>query len=126
VPDERLIGAMMRYNDELAKAGVLLAAEGLLPSATGARVVYQSGRRSVIDGPFAEAKELVAGFYLIDVRSKEEAIEWAKRCPVEYAVADDREAVVEIRQVGDLDDIPTATDEQRAADKRLREQLPNS
>jgi hypothetical protein len=128
-PDEELIGAMMKYDEELAKAGVLLASEGLHPSVTGARVVYSGGKRTVIDGPFAEAKELVAGFYLIQVKSKEEAIEWAKRCPVEYAVKqfadrDDAEAVIEIRQVAGIEDLPAATDEQRAADQRLRDQVP--
>jgi hypothetical protein len=100
VPPAEVIAAMGRYGEELAQAGVLLAAEGLYPSAMGgARVVYAKGRRTVVDGPFAEAKELVAGFYLIDVKSREEAIEWASRCPVEYAVQGDEEAVVEVRQV---------------------------
>ncbi len=122
-PPEKLIDAMQRYLEELAKAGVLLAAEGLQPSATGARVVYAKGERRVIDGPFTEAKELIAGFYLIQVKSKEEAIEWARRCPVDYAVQGDQEAVVEVRQVADMADLPTATDEQRATDQRLRDQL---
>src|SRR6266498_343008 len=91
--------------------------------ATGARVVYAKGERRVIDGPFTEAKELIAGFYLIQVKSKEEAIEWARRCPVDYAVQGDQEAVVEVRQVADMADLPTATDEQRATDQRLRDQL---
>lgn len=100
VPSRELVEAMGRYNDELAKAGVLLGAEGLYPSAMGgARVVYAGGKRRVVDGPFAEAKELVAGFYMIEVKSREEAIEWASRCPVEYAVSGDQEAVVEVRQV---------------------------
>ncbi|MFC6019153.1 YciI family protein [Plantactinospora solaniradicis] len=98
---EDVMAAMHRYGEELTKAGVLLAAEGLYPSATGARVVYAKGQRTVLDGPFAEAKELVAGFYLIQVASREEAIEWAKRCPVEYAVHGDQEAVVEVREVAD-------------------------
>jgi hypothetical protein len=124
MPDPELVGAMIRYNEELAKAGVLLAAEGLLDSSQGSRVVYSAGRRRVVDGPFTEAKELVAGFYLIQVKSKEEAIEWAKRCPVEYAVKDrDVEAVVEVRQVGEPEDISTMTEEQREAERRLREQI---
>jgi hypothetical protein len=123
-PPEELIGAMLRYNEELVKAGVLLAGEGLHPSATGSRVVYSAGKRTVIDGPFTEAKELVAGFYLIDVKSKEEAIEWAKRCPVEYAAQGDQEAVIEVRQVAEAEDLPTMTDEQRATEQRLRDQTP--
>jgi hypothetical protein len=97
-PDIELIKAMGRYGEELAQAGILLATEGLFPSASGARVVYANGKRTVVDGPFAEAKELIAGFYLIDVKSREEAIEWASRCPVEYAVTGDQEAVIEIRR----------------------------
>jgi hypothetical protein len=127
MPDPDLINAMIKYHEELAKAGVLLAAEGLLDSSTGARVIYSGGQRRVVDGPFTESKELVAGFYLIQVKSKEEAIEWAKRCPVEYAVKErDMEAVVEVRQVGELEDITTMTDEQRAAEHRLREQIAGS
>jgi hypothetical protein len=101
VPPTELIEAMRRYDEELTGAGVLLASEGLFPSGMGgARVVYRNGAKTVVDGPFAEAKELVAGYYLIDVKSREEAIEWAKRCPVEYAVApgSDAEAVVEVRR----------------------------
>jgi hypothetical protein len=124
MPDPELIGAMIKYNEELVKAGVLLAAEGLLDSSTGTRVIYSAGQRRVVDGPFTEAKELVAGFYLIQVKSKEEAVEWAKRCPVEYAVKDSgMEAVVEVRQVGEAEDISTMTEEQRAAEHRLREQI---
>jgi len=98
-----LIAAMHRYNDELAKAGVLLAAEGLHPSAMGgAQVVKNSGGGvRVVDGPFAEAKELVAGFYMIDVKSLDEAVEWARRCPVELACSGDMEAVVEVRQISE-------------------------
>jgi hypothetical protein len=127
MPDPELINAMIRYNEELAKAGVLLAAEGLLDSSKGTRVIYSAGQRRVMDGPFTEAKELVAGFYLIQVKSKEEAVEWAKRCPVEYAVKErDVEAVVEIRQVGEPEDIKTMTKEQRAAEQQLREQISGS
>jgi hypothetical protein len=105
-PNIELIEAMGRYGEELAQAGVLLAAEGLFPSATGARVVYANGKRTVMDGPFAEAKELVAGFYLIDVKSREEAIEWASRCPVEYAVQGNQEAVIEVRRAsGSAEDV---------------------
>ena len=79
LPDEKLIVAMGKYNEELVKAGVLLAGEGLQPSSKGARVIFDRGKRSVVDGPFAETKELIAGFWMFQVKSKEEAIEWAKR-----------------------------------------------
>jgi hypothetical protein len=125
-PSEELIDAMLEYDEELSKAGVLLASEGLHSSARGARVVYSAGTRRVIDGPFTEAKELIAGFLLIQASSLDEAIEWAKRCPVDVALkqfADDPsvEAVIEVRQVAEIDEIPTATDEQRATERRLRE-----
>jgi hypothetical protein len=124
MPPEELIGAMLKYNEELVNAGVLLASEGLFDSSRGARVIYRDGRKSVVDGPFAEAKELVAGFYIIQVSSMEEAIEWAKRCPVEVAVAGtDLEAVVEVRQIAEFDELPTATEEQRVAELKLREHL---
>jgi len=123
-PDERLIGAMLKFNEELVKAGVLLAAEGLHSSGAGARVRYLDGERTVIDGPFTESKELVAGYYLIQVKSKEEAIEWALRCPVEYAAGPGQEAVVEVRHVAEMTDLPEATDEQRADEQRLRTQIP--
>ena len=107
MPPEELIGAMLKYNEELVKAGVLLAGEGLYDSSRGSRVIYKAGKKSVVDGPFAEAKELVAGFYIIQVSSKEEAIEWAKRCPVEVAVrGTDMEAVIEVRQVHEMEDFP--------------------
>jgi len=124
-PSEELVDAMIKYNEELVKAGILLAAEGLFDSSKGARVVTTpAGRKSVIDGPFTEAKELIAGFYLIQVRSLAEAVEWAKRCPVEVAIrGTDREAVVEIRQVAEADEVPTFTEEQVAAERRIREQL---
>jgi hypothetical protein len=123
-PGPELVDAMIKYNEELVKAGILLAAEGLFDSSKGARVVTSGGRKTVIDGPFTEAKELIAGFYLIQVRSKEEAIEWAKRCPVEVAIAGtDREAVIEIRQVAEAEEIPTMTEEQVAAEHRIRAQI---
>src|SRR6516165_4689779 len=82
MPDQRLIAAMGKYNEEMAKAGVLLDLAGLQPSKKGARIRFSGGKPTVIDGPFAETKELIAGYWLIQVKSKEEAIEWAKRCPV--------------------------------------------
>ena len=99
-PKPEAFAAMQKYNEELAKAGVLLAAEGLTPSSTGARVKFSGDKRTVIDGPFTETKELVAGFSIIKVKSKEEAIEWVKRAPNAF----DRETVVEIRKLMDVED----------------------
>src|SRR5438309_2279526 len=95
LPSEELLTDMGRYNEDLVKAGVLLAAEGLQPSSKGARVRFSGKGRTVIDGPFAETKELIAGFWLIQVKSREEAIEWVKRCPNPL----DGDAEIEIRQV---------------------------
>ena len=120
LPDEKLLAEMGKYNEELAKAGVLLAAEGLHPSSKGARVKFSGGKRTVIDGPFTEAKELVAGFWLIQVKSKEEAIEWVKRCPNPTGT----EAEIEIRQVFEASDFgPALTPELREAEERLRAQV---
>jgi len=126
-PDEQLIGAMVKFNEEMVNAGVLLAAEGLHSSASGARVGYRKGQagRTVVDGPFTESKELIAGFMLIEVKSREEAIEWAKRCPVEYGTPEGEEAVIEIRQVAEMAELPEATEEQREREQRIREQVPN-
>ena len=116
LPSEEILATMGKYNEELAKAGVLLAADGLQPSSKGARVTYSSGKRTVVDGPFAETKELIAGFWLIQVKSKEEAIEWAKRVPFE-------EGEVEIRQLFEADDFgPAFTPELREQEERLRAQ----
>jgi hypothetical protein len=101
LPSEQLLADMTRYNEELVRAGVLLAGEGLHPSSRGARVRFSGTKRTVIDGPFAETKELVAGFWLFQVRSKEEAIEWVKRAPNPFPGT---EAEVEIRQVFEPDD----------------------
>ena len=121
LPGEELMAEMTRYNEELVKAGVLLAGEGLHPSSRGARVFYSGDRRTVVDGPFAETGELVAGFWLIQVKSREEAVEWAKRCPNPMP---GREGQIEIRQVFGADDFgPAYTPELRAAEDRLREQL---
>jgi hypothetical protein len=95
MPDESRFAAMAKYNEDLTKAGVLLAAEGLHPSSVGARVRFSSSNRTVIDGPFTETKELIAGFWLIQVKSRAEAIEWVKRCPAPF----DGDAEIEIRQV---------------------------
>ena len=95
LPDEKLLADMGKFNEELAKAGVMLAGEGLQPSSKGARVRFSGAKRTVIDGPFAETKELVAGFWLWQVKSKEEAIEWVKRCPNPMPT----DSEIEIRQI---------------------------
>lgn len=94
---------MMKYNEELAKAGVLISLDGLHPMLKGARVTYKAGKTVVTDGPFVEAKEVVGGYWLIDVKSKEEAVEWAKRCP---AVKNDSGAVIEVRQIFEMSEMP--------------------
>src|SRR5213076_57608 len=104
LPDQKLLAEMGKYNEELAKAGVMLAGEGLQPSSKGARVRFSGSKRTVIDGPFAETKELVAGFWLIQVKSKQEAIEWVKRCP--DPMGEGVEAEIEIRQVYEASDFP--------------------
>jgi hypothetical protein len=101
LPSKELVAEMTRYNEELARAGVLLAAEGLHPSAKGARVRFSGGTTTVVDGPFTEAKELVAGFWLIETRSMEEAIEWVRRVPNPTG----EEGEIEIRQVFEADDL---------------------
>ena len=117
LPDEKILTEMGEYNEELVKAGVLLAAEGLHPSSKGARVRFSGSQRTVIDGPFAEAKELIAGFWLVQAKSLEEAIEWVKRVPA-------RDAVIEIRQVFEVDDFgPALTPELRETEERLRAQV---
>jgi hypothetical protein len=108
IPDAKAVAAMMKYNEQLQKAGVLLALDGLHPPSTGARVSFAGGRPTVIDGPFAEAKEVIGGYWMIQVKSREEAIEWAKRCP-----GSDNE-VIEIRQVQEMSDFPP--DVQKAAE----------
>jgi len=119
LPDGKLLTEMGKYNEELANAGVLLAAEGLHPSAKGARVRFSGAKRTVIDGPFAETKELIAGFWLWKVKSKEEAIEWLKRCPNPFA----GESEIEIRQVFEAEDFGAEfTPELREQEERLRAQ----
>jgi hypothetical protein len=100
MPDAKAVAAMMKYNESLQKAGVLLALDGLHPPSMGARVRFTGGKPTVTDGPFTEAKEVLGGYWMIQVKSKEEAIEWAKRCP-----ASDNE-VIEIRQVQEFADVP--------------------
>lgn len=120
MPSEELLAAMGRYNEELAKAGIMLAGEGLHPSSKGARVRFAGSRRTVIDGPFAETKELIAGFWLWQVGSREEAIEWLKRCPNPH----EEETEVELRQVFEADDFGAEfTPELRAQEQRTRAQV---
>jgi hypothetical protein len=100
MPSEEMLAAMAKFNEELVKAGVMLDGAGLQPSAKGARIRFSGGKRTVIDGPFAETKELIAGFWVIQVRSKEEAIEWMKRCPNPY----NEDGEIELRQFFELED----------------------
>ena len=100
MPDAKAVEAMMRYNEQLQKAGVLLTLDGLAPPSAGARVSFKGGKPKVVDGPFTEAKEAVGGYWMIQVKSREEAIEWAKRCP-----AGEHE-VIEVRQVHEMADFP--------------------
>jgi hypothetical protein len=119
-PDTEMLEQMGAYNDELVKAGIMLAGEGLLPSSRGARVQFSGEERSVVDGPFAETKELLAGFWLWEVRDLDEAIEWAKRCPNPTG----EESVLELRPVYELDDFGDAvTPEVRERDERLRSEI---
>ena len=118
MPSQELFTAMMKYNEELVKAGVMLGGDGLQPSSKGARVKFSGSNRTVTDGPFAETKELVAGFWLWQCKSKEEAIEWVKRCPNPMP---GEESEIEIRQIFEADDFGAEfTPELRAQDERLR------
>ncbi len=120
LPDEKLLAAMGKYNEELVKAGVMLAGEGLQPSSKGARVRFSGAKRTVIDGPFAETKELIAGFWLWKVKSKEEAIDWLKRCPNPFH----GDSEIELRQVFEAEDFGAEfTPELREQEERLRAQI---
>ena len=120
MPSEELLTAMGKFNEELVKAGIMLAGEGLQPSPKGARVRFSGNSRSVIDGPFAETKELIAGFWLWQVKSMDEAIEWVKRCPNPF----DGESEIEIRQVFEAEDFGAElTPELREQEARLRAQV---
>jgi hypothetical protein len=117
MPSEKLLTEMTKYNEELVKAGIMLAGEGLHPSSKGARVRFSGDKRTVIDGPFPEIKELVAGFWIWNVKSKQEAIEWLKRCPNPM----NEESEVEIRQIFEAEDFGDAfTPELREKEERLR------
>ena len=121
MPDEKLLAEMGRFNEELVKAGVMLAGEGLHPSSKGARVRFSGNKRTVIDGPFTETKELVAGYWLWQVKSKEEAIEWVKRCPNPFQGT---ESEIEIRQVFEAEDFGEEfTPELREQEERLRAEV---
>jgi hypothetical protein len=118
MPSEELIAAMTKYNEELVKAGVLLDGTGLHPSSNGVRIKFSKGKVTVIDGPFAETKELIAGYWLIQVKSKQEAIEWAKRVPFE---ADGKPGEIELRQLFELEDFEPseAVEHHRALGEQL-------
>ncbi|MBN8949565.1 MULTISPECIES: YciI family protein [unclassified Rhizobium] len=108
LPSLEAIEAMMKYNEELKKAGVLLALDGLHPPASGARVSFKGGKPIVVDGPFAEVKEVLGGYWILDVRSRDEAIEWARRCPAS------EDAIIEVRRIQEISDFPE--DVQKAAE----------
>ena len=120
MPSEQMLAEMGKYNEELANAGVMLAGEGLHPSSRGKRVRFNGRQRTVIDGPFSETKELIAGFWLIQARSMDEAVEWVKRCPNPF----EGESEIEIRQVFEADDFGQEfTPELREQEERLRAKL---
>ncbi|NUO73145.1 MAG: YciI family protein [Frateuria sp.] len=120
MPSQQLLEQMTAFNEELVKAGVMLAGEGLKPSSQGKRMYFADGRRRVVDGPFAEAKELIAGFWLWQVRSMDEALEWARRCPAPF----EGECAIEIRPLFEADDFGEAmTPELRAAEDRMRGEI---
>ena len=116
MPDAKAVAAMMKYNQALQKAGVLLALDGLHPPSMGARVTFAGGKPKVTDGPFTEAKEVVGGYWMIQVKSKEEAVEWASRCP-----GSDNETI-ELRQVQEMSDFPADVQEAAAGFSELQEQ----
>jgi len=120
MPDEKLLAAMGQFNEELAKAGVIKAADGLHPSSKGARVKFSGARRTVVDGPFAEVKELIAGYWIWELASMEEAIEWVKRCPNPHL----GDSEIEIRQVFSAEDFGAEfTPELREQEERVRKQM---
>jgi len=121
MPTQELLADMGKFNEALANAGVLIAAEGLQPSAKGARVRFSGNARTVIDGPFAETRELIAGFWLWQVKSRAEALEWARRCPNPFPGQDSE---IELRQVFEAEDFgPEFTPELRAQEDRIREKM---
>ena len=118
MPDDRMLLEMGKYNEELVKAGIMLAGDGLHPSSKGARVRFKGNQRSVVDGPFSETKELIAGYWIWQVRSKEEAIEWVKRCPNPM----EGESEIEIRQIFELTDFEM-TNQTRELHENLKAKL---
>ncbi|WP_373048723.1 YciI family protein [Vulgatibacter sp.] len=121
MPSEKLLAEMGKYNEELVKAGVMLAGEGLKPSASGKRIKFSGSKRSVVDGPFAETKELIAGYWIWQVRSMDEAVEWARRCPEPMP---GEEAELEIRPIFEAEDFGAEfTPELRAQEDRLRAEM---
>jgi hypothetical protein len=119
MPTEQLLSDMLKYNEQLVKAGIMLAGDGLHPSNKGKRIRFHGEKRTVVDGPFAETKELIAGFWIWQVRSMDEAVEWAKRCPNPM----EGESELEIRQLFETDDFgPELTPELRAKEERLRQE----
>ena len=121
MPTEELLTAMGKFNEELVKAGIMLAGEGLHPSAKGKRIQFSGGKRTVVDGPFAETKELIAGYWIWQVKSMDEAVEWARRCPDPMPGED---AVLEIRPFFEAEDFGAEfTPELRAQEDRLRQEM---
>jgi hypothetical protein len=120
MPDDSLIAAMTKYNEEMAKAGILLDLAGLQPSSKGARIKFADGRPTIVDGPFAETKELIAGYWIIQVKSKAEAIEWMKRCPNPHA----QDGEIEIRQIFEMEDFgkSPAVERHKAAGEQMSRQ----
>lgn len=116
MPSTEGLEEMGKFNEQMVKAGILLAGEGLHPSSKGARIQYNGSKRSVVDGPFTESKELVAGFWIVQVKSREEALEWMKRAPFQ-------EGEVELRQVFAAEDFTNATDQQIAREQELRNRV---
>ena len=123
MPGPELLTAMGKYNEELVKAGVMLAGEGLHPSSKGARVRFSGSKRTVIDGPFGETKELVAGFWLFQVKSKEEAIEWVKRCPNPMPGEDSEIEIRQVLEAEDFGELQAEVPEVFEAERRMREQV---
>ena len=118
-PSAEAVTEMMKYNDELSKAGVLLALDGLHPPSKGARVTFSGGKRTVSDGPFSEAKEVVGGYWVIQAKSKEEAVEWASRCPAQ-------DCVIEVRQVFEISDFPADVQQAVSTSETAGQQSPSS
>ena len=117
MPDAKLVAEMAKYNESLHKAGVMLSGEGLHPPSMGARVSFSGGKPKVVDGPFTEAKEVIGGFWILQVKSKAEAIEWAKRCPMPDG------DIVEIRQLQEFEDFPADVQEAASGELAMRAQL---